>query len=113
MEEYLNEAEILLQNVIQSHDISTLVVLYHLRDLTEVLDDLKLYDECRLMGNCALDLAKALVQRSLEFRQEQAETLALVAGLSVYQLQILFINDYQSSYEEGTTDVPPRPHPSP
>ena len=85
MEEYLDQAEILLQNVVQSRDISTLVVLHHLRDLAEVLDNLKLYDECRLTGNCALDLAEALVRRSLEFRQEQAETLALVAGLSVYQ----------------------------
>ena len=38
-----------------------------------------------LTGNCTLDLAKALVRRSLEFRQEQADTLALVAGLTVYQ----------------------------
>ena len=60
MEEYLDQAEILLQNVVQSHDISTLVVLHHLRDLAEVLDDLKLYDECRLTGNCALDLTEAL-----------------------------------------------------
>jgi len=85
MEEYLDQAEILLQNVIQSRDISTLVVLYNLRDLAEVLDNLKLYDECRLTGNCALDLAEALGRRSLKFRHEQAETLALVAGLSVYQ----------------------------
>ena len=85
MEQYLDQAEILLQDVIQSRDISTLVVLHHLRDLAEVLDNLKLYDECRLAGNCALDLAEALGRRSLEFRQEQAETLALIAGLSVYQ----------------------------
>ena len=85
MEEYLDEAEELLQDVVQSRDISTIVVLYNLRDLAEVLDDLKLYDECRLTGNCALDLAEALGRRSLEFRNEQAETLALVAGLSVYQ----------------------------
>ena len=85
MGEYLDEAEILLQNVVQSRDISTLIALHHLRDLAEVLDNLKLHDECRLTGNCALDLAKALGQRSLEFRQEQAETLALIAGLSVYQ----------------------------
>ena len=85
IEEYLDWAEILLQNVVQSRDISTLVVLYHLRDLAEVLDNLKLYDECRLTGNCALDLAEALGRRSLKFRQEQAETLALVARLSVYQ----------------------------
>ena len=85
MEAYLDQAEILLRDVVQSRDISTLVVLHHLRDLAEVLDNLKLYDECRLTGNCALDLAEALGRRSLEFRQEQAETLALVAGLFVYQ----------------------------
>ena len=85
MEEYLDRAEIMLQDVVQSRDVSTLVVLHHLRDLSKVLDSLTLYDECRLTGNCALDLAEALGRRSLEFRQEQAETLALIAGLSVYQ----------------------------
>ena len=85
MEGYLDWAEILLQDVVQSRDISTLVVLHHLRDLSKVLDKLTLYDECRLTGNCALDLAEALVRRSLEFRLEQAETLALIAGLTVYQ----------------------------
>ena len=85
MEEFLDHAEILLRNVVQSRDMSTLVVLHHLRDLSKVLDNLKLYDECRLTGNCALDLAEALGRRSLEFRQEQAETLALIARLSVYQ----------------------------
>jgi tetratricopeptide (TPR) repeat protein len=85
IEEYLDRAEILLRDVVQSRDISTLIVIHHLRDLSELLDNLKLYDECRLTGNCALDLAEALVRRSLEFRHEQAETLALIAGLSVYQ----------------------------
>ena len=84
MGEYLDQAEILLQNVVQSRNISTLIVLHHIRDLAKVLDNLKLYDECRLTGNCALDLAEALVRRSLEFRQDQAETLALIAGLTVY-----------------------------
>ena len=85
MEEYLDQAEILLQDVVQSRDISTLVVLHHLRDLAEILDNLKLYDECRLTGDCALDLAEALGRRSLEFRQKQAETFAIIAGLSVYE----------------------------
>jgi len=85
MEEYLDEAEELLRDIVQSRDISMLVVLHNLCDLAWVLDDLKLYDECRLTGNCALDLAEALGRRSLEFRHEQAETLALIAGLSVYQ----------------------------
>jgi len=101
MEEYLDQAEELLRDVVQSRDISTLVVLHRLRDLAEVLDDLKLYDECRLTGNCALDLAEALGRRSLEFRHEQAETLALIAGLSVYQPRVcaLFIHAV-SIYEE-------------
>ena len=85
MGQFLDQAETLLRGVVQSRDISTLVVLHHLRDLAEVLDKLKLYDECHLTGNCALDLAEALGRRSLEFRQEQAETLALIAELSVYQ----------------------------
>ena len=85
MEGYLDQAERLLQDVVQSRDISTLVVLHHLRDLSKVLDNLKLYNECHLTGNCALDLAEALGRRSLEFRQEQAGTLALIAGLSVYR----------------------------
>ena len=85
MEQFLDRAEMLLRDVVQSHDISTLVVLHHLRDLAEVLDNLKLYDECRLTGNCVLELAEALGRRSLDFKQEQAETLALIAGLSVYQ----------------------------
>jgi len=85
MEEYLDEAEELLRDVVRSRDISTLVVLHHLCDLAKVLDNLKLYDECRLTGNCALDLAEALGRQSLEFRHEQAETLSLIAGLSVYQ----------------------------
>ena len=85
MEEFLNQAETLLQDVVQSRDLSTLVILHHLRDLSEVLDCLKLYDECRLTGDCALDLAEALGRRSFEFKHEQAETLALIAGLSVYR----------------------------
>ena len=85
MEEFLDQAERLLRDVVQSRDISTLVVLHHLCDLTGILDKLQLYDECRLTGDCALGLAEALGRRSLEFRQEQAETLVLIAGITVYQ----------------------------
>ena len=94
MVQFLDQAEILLRDVVQSRDLSTLVVLHHLCDLSEVLDNLKLYDECRLTGNCALDLAEALGRLSPEFRHEQAETLALIAGLSVYQprARTLFIH---------------------
>ena len=85
MEQFLDQAEILLQDVVQSGDTSTLVALQRLRDLSKVLDNLKLYDECRLTGNFALDLSEALGRESLELRREQAETIALIAGLSVYQ----------------------------
>ena len=101
MEQFLDRAEILLQDVIQSRDISTLVVLHRLRDLAEVLDNLKMYDECRLTGDCALDLAESLGRRSIEFRNEQAETLALNAGLSTYQpcARALFIQAVSISKE--------------
>ena len=104
MENYLDQAETLLRDVVQSRDISTLVVLHSLRDLSKILDNLKLYDECHLTGNCAIDLAEALEalgRRSLEFRHEQAETLALIAGLTVYQprARTLFIQAV-SIYEE-------------
>jgi tetratricopeptide (TPR) repeat protein len=87
MKEYLDQAEMLLQDTVESRDISAIVVLHRLRGLAEVLDNLKLYEECRLTGNCALDLSEALAQRSVAFRHDQAETLALIAGLSVYQPQ--------------------------
>ena len=107
MEDYLDQAEILLQVVVQSRDISTLIVLHHLRDLTEVLDNLQLYDECRLTGNCTIDLAEALGRRSLEFRKEQAETLALIAGLSVYQprARTLFIQAVSIGEEVVANDA--------
>jgi tetratricopeptide (TPR) repeat protein len=85
MEQFLDQAETLLRDVTRSHSTSMIVALHRLRDLAEVLDNLELYDECRLAGNCALDLVRALGQWSLEFKQEQADTLALIAGLSAYQ----------------------------
>ena len=85
MEEYLDRAEILLRDIVQSRDISPTVILHHLRDLAEVLDNLGLYDESRMTGNGALDLAEVLGRQSLEFRHEQAETLTAIAGLAVYQ----------------------------
>ena len=107
MEEYLDQAEILLRDVVQSRDISTLIVLHRLRDLAEVLDNLKLYDECCLTGNCALDLAEALGRRSLELRQEQAETLALIAGLSVYQPRARTLFIQAVSIGEGVVENNP------
>jgi len=102
MEQFLDQAEMLLRDVVQSHDISTLIILHRLRDLAEVLDNLKLYGECRLTGDCAIDLASALGRRSPEFRHEQAETLSLIAGLSVYQprARSLFIQAVSVCEEE-------------
>ena len=107
MREYLDQAELLLRDVVQSRDISTVAVLRHLLDLARILDDLKLYDECRLTGNCAFDLAEALVRRSHEFRQEQVETLVVIAELSVYQprARTLFTQAI-SICEEVVADTP-------
>jgi tetratricopeptide (TPR) repeat protein len=101
MEKYLDQAGILLQDVVRSRDISTLVVLHRLRDLAMVLDKLKLDDECRLTGDCALDLAEALVRHSPEFKEEQADALVFIAELSVYQLRAraLFIQAVSISEE--------------
>ena len=85
MEQFLDQAETLLQGVTQSRNTSAIVTLHRLRDLAEVLDNLELYDECRLAGNSALNLVGALGRWSLEFKQEEADTLALIAGLSAYQ----------------------------
>ena len=83
--EYLDRSKNLLRDVIQSHDVPTLVVLQLLRDLSRDLDQLELYDECLLTGNCAIDFAEALGQRLPEFGHEQAVTLALIAELHVYE----------------------------
>jgi len=85
MEQFLDQAEGLLQDIVQCKDISTLDVLYRLRDLAMVLGNLELHDECRLIGNFALDLAEALGRQSLGFRRHQAETIALIAVLHAYR----------------------------
>jgi tetratricopeptide (TPR) repeat protein len=64
-----------------------ILVLHRLRDLAKVFDNLKLGEECCLTGDSALNLAVVLGQRSHEFRCDQAETMALIAGLSAYQLR--------------------------
>jgi len=88
MEEFLAGAEMLLQNIIESRDVSTIAAVLQLRQLAQALDYLRLEDECRLVGNCTLNLSQAQALRSLEFRLEYAQTIAVIAGLSVYQPQI-------------------------
>jgi len=82
--EPLDQAESLLRDIVQSRDTSMLEVLHRVRDLAKVLDILKLGEECRLAVDYALKLTVELGERSPEFIREQAETSALIAGLSVY-----------------------------
>ena len=105
--EYLDQAEKLLRDVIQSDDIPTLVILQHLYDLSNVLDRLKLYDECLLTGNCALEFAEALGQRSPEFGLQRANTLALIAKLHVYRprARTLFIQSISILEEVVANDA--------
>jgi len=107
MEQFLDRAEELLQAIVRFRDTSAITLLHHLRDLAEVLDSLKLYDECHLTGNCALGLAEALGRRSFEFRNEQAETFSLIAGLSVYQprARTLFIQAVSLCEEVIATNI--------
>jgi len=85
METFLDQAESLMQDIVQSRHTSMIIVLYRLRDLARVLDNLKLGNECRLAGDCALKLAVVLGKRSHELKRDLAGTMALIAGLSVYQ----------------------------
>jgi len=83
-EPLLDQAESLLQDIVQSRDTSMLEVLHRVRDLAKVLDILKLGEECRLAVDYALKLTVELRERSPEFIREQADTSALIAGLSIY-----------------------------
>ena len=66
-------------------------------------------DECLLTGICALELAEALGRRLLEFRQEQAKTIALIARLPVYQphAHTLFIHAVSSCEEVVANNASP------
>jgi tetratricopeptide (TPR) repeat protein len=85
MEEQLKQAEDLLQAMVESRDVPTIEAIHRLCDLATVLDQLKLQDECIVVGDCAMKLAQALGLRALEFQKEQAQTIARIAGLDVYQ----------------------------
>jgi len=85
MEEFLQKAQTLLQQMVDSRDAPTIVVARRLRDLAIVLDRLSLSAECVLVSHCALNLTSAIAPWSLELQLQYAETLALIAKLSPYQ----------------------------
>src|SRR5258708_26414621 len=71
--------------MIDSKDIPTIEAIHCLYDLSMVVDQLKLHEECVVVGDCAINLAQALGSRGLEFQKVEAETIALIAGLDVYK----------------------------
>jgi tetratricopeptide (TPR) repeat protein len=85
MGEFLQAAQDLLQQMVDSWDAPTIVVAHRLRDLAIVLDELSLATECVLAGNCALSFFTVIAPWSLKLQLEQAETLALIAKLSSYE----------------------------
>jgi tetratricopeptide (TPR) repeat protein len=85
MQEQLKQAEDLLQAMVESRDVPTIEVIHQLCDLATVLDQLKLQEECIVVGDCAMKLAQALGLRAFVFQKEQAQTIARIAGLDVYQ----------------------------
>lgn len=88
MEGFLSEAEQLLQGMVDTPDVSTTTVIYRLRYLAQLLDELQLESECRLVGDCAIQLSQAFSLHSPDFRREQAQTIACIAGLGGYHRQV-------------------------
>jgi len=85
MEAQLQQAKDLLQAMIEAKDVPTIEVIHRLCDLATVFDQFKLQEECLVIGDCAIKLAQALGLRALEFQKEQAQTIALIAGLDAYE----------------------------
>jgi tetratricopeptide (TPR) repeat protein len=106
MEEFLQTAQTLLQQMVDSRDAPTMVVARRLRDLAIVLDKLHLSAECILVGNCALSLVGAIAPWSLGHQLEYAETIALIARLSPYQphARTLFLQAVTLCEEVTTKD---------
>ncbi len=83
--EQLKSAKKLLQNIIEPKEFSTIVVIQRLRDLARVLDQLKLQEECLMVGDCAIQLAQALGSRAAKFQMVTAQTITHIASLDVYK----------------------------
>ena len=93
VEDLLKSAKELLQNMIEAKNVSTIEAIHRLRDLAKVLNQLKLQEECPVVGDCAIKLAQALGLRGVKFQMVTAQTIALIAGLDVYKSRMrpLFI----------------------
>ena len=85
MKEQLKQAKDLLQAMIEAKDVPTIEVIHRLCDIANVLDDLKLQEECLVVGDYAMKLARALGSRAVEFQKEAAQTILLIARLNVYK----------------------------
>ena len=93
IEDLLKSARELLQNMVEAKNVSTIGAIHRLRDLATVLDQLKLREECLVVGDCAIKLAQALGLRDVTFQGVTAQTITLIAGLDVYKSRMrpLFI----------------------
>ena len=85
MKEQLEQAKDLLQGMIEAKDVPTIEVIHRLRDLAKVLDHPNFQEECLVVGDCAIKLARAFGSRAVEFQREEAQTILLIAGLNVFK----------------------------
>ena len=85
MKKQLEQAKDLLQAMIEAKDIPTIEVIHRLCDLAKVLDHLRFQEECLVVGDCAITLARAFGSRAVEFQKEEAQTILLIARLNVYK----------------------------
>ena len=81
----LAQARDLLQAMIDAKDVPTIEAIHRLCDLAKVLDHLTFQEECLVVGDCAIKLARAFGSRAVEFQKEEAQTILLIAGLNVYK----------------------------
>ena len=85
MKEQLEQARDLLQAMIEAKDVPTIEVIHRLCDLATVLDELEFQEECLVVGDCAINLARAFGSRAAEFQKEEALTILVIAELNVYK----------------------------
>ena len=85
MKAQLEQAKDLLQAMIEAKDVPTIEVIHRLRDLATVLDRLKFQEECLVVGDCAMNLARAFGARAAEFQKEEAQTILVIACLNVFK----------------------------
>ena len=93
MEGLLERAKGLLQNIIEAKNVPTIGAVHQLRDLARVLDQLKLREECLMVGDCAIKLTQALGLRHVEFQRVSVPIITVIASLNAYESRMrpLFI----------------------